>query len=165
MGATNDTLQEHLDILNRKWDSIFEHYPGGKPPILGEKPQSNDPNLLYIRIPNTNLSICFWPGGMEQYGQCCFDFFNPTEHTPVNTPNGFIITPLPQPGNIPFEKKLKSWKEAMQVANIIEGLEKYSAPEGMRLMLTYPEEAPFYFQIPSKPAMGFAQAQASVPPI
>ncbi|KAF8548874.1 hypothetical protein OG21DRAFT_1422293, partial [Imleria badia] len=129
------------------------------------KPQANDPNVQYTKIPNTHLALCLWPGGMEQYSQCCFDFFDLFSHVPVDAPEGFKIMHLPQPSMFPYKGRLPSWEESMRAPRTQDGLEKYSAPEGMKLMLTYPRNDSLYFQIPSRPAMGFSQAQPGVPPI
>ena len=121
--------------------------------------------MLYVRVPNTKLAIRIWPGGMQQYDHCWFDFFDLVDHVPVNTPEGFKLTPLPKVGMVPCKGRLCSWEETFEVKNIQQGLEKYCVAEGMSIALTYPGEAPFGFQIPSRPAEGFAQPQPGIPPI
>ncbi|KAL4071333.1 hypothetical protein V8B97DRAFT_2007299 [Scleroderma yunnanense] len=66
-GATDDTLLEHLEILNKKWDEVLVQVSNGRLPLLGEKPRLDDNDVLYCRIPNSNLAIRVWAGGMEQY--------------------------------------------------------------------------------------------------
>ena len=154
-GATDDTLLEHLEI--------FGQYQDGKLPTLGvctvynivdyanindlqEKPQTDDADVLYCRIPDSRvLAIRIWSDGMEQYGLYCFDFFDVVERTAMNTPNGHAHL-----GMFAFSKELVSWETAVGLDRIPAGTEKYSTPEGSRLVLSRPGKMPYYFEIPPR---------------
>ncbi|KAL4079249.1 hypothetical protein J3A83DRAFT_4085557, partial [Scleroderma citrinum] len=125
-----------------------------------------DNGILYCRIPNSNLAIRIWAGGLERYGLYCFDFFDVVERVPVNTPDGYVISYCPHPGVYSFKGKLVSWETAMKVDRVPAGMEKYSAPEGSRLVLTCPGKEPYYFEIPRRPFLPrvvFAQPQLGIP--
>ena len=129
-----------------------------------EKPELDDPEVLYCRIPDSVLAIRIWSGGMEQYGQYCFDFFDVVQRIPVNTPDGHVIT-FSAPYQTPT--KLVSW-EAANMDKFPAGTEKYSTLEGSRLVLTRPGKIPYHFQIPRRPSayhngVAFVQPQAGVP--
>jgi len=133
---------------------------------LQEKPQLDDGDVLYCRIPDSTLTIRIWSGGMEQYGTYCLDFFDVVERTPVNTPDGYVISYHPHPGVFTFSRELVSWEAAAGIDRISAGMEKYSAPEGSQLVLMRPGKVPYYFQIPRRPSgngIEFVQPQASVP--
>ncbi|KIY51938.1 hypothetical protein FISHEDRAFT_56394 [Fistulina hepatica ATCC 64428] len=177
MGATEDTLPKYLTIHNQQWDDIFARMPGGRLPTIGaladwlsmhqEKPQIQEQGTLYFKIPNSALAIRIWSGGMEQYGQYCLDFFHVADGIPVNTPDGYKISHVPHPGVFTFGGALVSWETAMHMdcQRVPQGTEKYSTPEGSRLMLIRPGEEPFYFQIPLRAVqqVEFAQPVAVLP--
>jgi len=83
-------------------------------------------------------------------------------------PEGYEISQLPRPGMLTFVGKLVSWEEAMGVErqDLRPGMEKFSAPEGSRLVLTRPGEAPYYFAIPTRSLaynIEFAQPLTTLP--
>ncbi|GBE85454.1 hypothetical protein SCP_0706410 [Sparassis crispa] len=102
---------------------------------------------------------------MEQYGQYCLDFYHVDKRIPVNTPDGYEISPVSHPGVYTFGGKLVSRETAMRVGrqSLRPGAEKYSTPEGSRLVLTRAGESPFQFEIPFRPVqhqVEFAQPLA-----
>jgi len=104
---------------------------------------------------------------MEQYGLYCFDFFDVVKRTPVNTPDGYVISYYLDQG-VSFSRELVSWETGAGMDRIPAGTEKYGAAEGSRLVLTRPGKMPYYFQIPRRPStthggVVFVQPQASVP--
>ena len=129
-----------------------------------EKPELDDPDVLYCWIPDSVLAIHIWSGSMEQYGQYCFDFFDVVQHIPVNTPDGHKIsfyTPYQTP------TMLVSWG-AVNMDKFPAGMEKYSTLEGSHLVLMRPGKIPYHFQIPHRPSanhdgVAFVQPQAGVP--
>ncbi|KAL6300692.1 hypothetical protein BKA93DRAFT_707929, partial [Sparassis latifolia] len=91
-----------------------------------------------FQSPKSPLAIRIWSGSMEQYGQYCLDFYHVDKRIPVNTPDGYEISPVSHPGVYAFGGKLVSWETAMRVGrrSLRPGAWKYSAPEGSRLVLT-----------------------------
>ena len=105
---------------------------------------------------------------MERHRQYCFDFFDVVERGAMNTPYGYVISSYPTPGVPAYPGELVSWEIAWgwERDRIPAGLEKYSAMEGSRLVLTRPGKMPYYFEIPRRPSgdgLVFAQAQPGVP--
>ena len=149
----------HLECVQHNIVSIYANTDD-----FQEKPELDDPEVLYCRIPDSVLAIRIWSGGMEQYGQYCFDFFDVVQRIPVNTPDGHVIT-FSAPYQTPT--KLVSW-EAANMDKFPAGTEKYSTLEGSRLVLTRPGKIPYHFQIPRRPSayhngVAFVQPQAGVP--
>jgi len=167
MGATEETLYECLDKLNKRWDDLFAQMPGGRMHEIGFKPRgAANENVMYYTVPNSELAIRIWSGGLESYGQYCIDFFHVRKRIAVNTPRHFAISHALNPGVFTFGGKLVSWEEAMKVGRLNDGQEKYSAPEGASLVLTRPSEPPFYFQLPIRSVpqtVVYAQPSASLP--
>lgn len=121
---------------------------------------------MYYAVPNSKLAIRIWSGGMESYGQYCLDLFHVTDRIAVNTPKGFSISHVSNPGVFTFGDRLVSWEAAMKVKHLNDGEEKYSAPEGSSLVLTRPHEQPFYFQLPVRSvpqAVVYARPSAFLP--
>ncbi|KIM54672.1 hypothetical protein SCLCIDRAFT_1152246 [Scleroderma citrinum Foug A] len=133
---------------------------------LQEKPQLDDSDVLYCRIPDSILAIRIWPGGLDWFGLYCLDFFDVVECTPMNTPNGYVISCYPQPGVFTSTGNLVSWETAAGLCEISPGMEKYSAHEGSRLVLTHPGKTPYYFKIPCRSSgheVVFVQPRAGIP--
>lgn len=105
---------------------------------------------------------------MEKYGQYCLNFFHAGDRIAVNTPDRYEIVHVPRPGVFTFGGKLVSWEKALgKDQHMPAGTEKYSVPEGSRLVLVRPGEDPFYFQVPLRPAqqqrVEYAQPVAALP--
>ncbi len=64
------------------------------------KPKSGDQHVYNIRIPNSDLAIRMWEGGMGPYGQFCLDFYDVERKVSVNLPQGHSLHPatVPAPG-------------------------------------------------------------------
>lgn len=88
---------------------------------------------------------------MRQYGQYCLDLFDTVQQAAVNMPQDYAICHVPHPGVFTFGGKLVSWEESTGVVNLRPGMEKFSAPEGSRLVLARPGKEHFYFQLPARP--------------
>lgn len=105
---------------------------------------------------------------MEDIGQYCFDFFHVRDGIAVNTPDNYKISQLPVPaipGTMMFGGQVQPWEISFGInrEDIRPGEEKYSAPEGSRLVLLRDGEEPFYFKIPTRelevPGIVFAEAR------
>jgi len=121
---------------------------------------------MYYTVPNSQLAIRIWSGGLERFGQYCIDIFHAVDHIAMNTPKDFTISHAPNPGVFTFGDQLVSWEVAMKVKHLNDGAEKYSAPEGSSLVLTRPDEEPFYFRLPVRSVpqtMVYAQPSTSLP--
>ncbi|KAI6118389.1 hypothetical protein F5141DRAFT_999961, partial [Pisolithus sp. B1] len=107
---------------------------------------------LFIQLPNSQYALGIWSGGLQQLRHYCFDFYNVTSRVPANTPEGFELWGVRRPGTYSYGGQIKSWEAAFGLSDILPGEEKYSAPEGSRIVLRRPGEDPFYFQVPEMPA-------------
>lgn len=183
MGATEDTLYEYLDKVNKQWDEIINRQPGGQLHAIGVrdylsffymvlinlhqfKPTADDTSVRYFTIPNSRLAIRIWSGGMERYKQYCLDFFDVDERVAVNAPDDFVIAYYSASGVVTPETRLMSWERAWKIEQPRAGQEKYSVFEGARLMLIRPGNEPFYLQLPTRTTQQkvvFNQAETSLP--
>lgn len=126
------------------------------------KPALDDPATVYVRIPNSQLAIRIWPGGMAHLGQFCFDFFDVARRVPVDPPAGYTIED--STGGTQM-----TWEAAFEwTASAPSGSQKYSAPEGTHLVLRRPGEAPLHFRIPVRPRapvqyVAFAPLESTLP--
>ncbi|RPD72896.1 hypothetical protein L226DRAFT_614473 [Lentinus tigrinus ALCF2SS1-7] len=90
-GATDETMQSHLDGYNRLADAKMG-VPGSVR-VIGVKPRPDDTNVYTVPINGTDLAIRMWEGGMDFYSQFCLDFFDTRQRIAVNCPQGFSIHP------------------------------------------------------------------------
>ncbi|KAH7905844.1 hypothetical protein BJ138DRAFT_1094777 [Hygrophoropsis aurantiaca] len=147
LGATDDTLHEHLAAQNKYWDEM-----------LGEGGKARKIAVCLIfncHVPNSMVAIRIWSGNMENCGLYCLDFVNVDTHTPLNAPDGYDIWHVYHPGTNVARRwwKLVTLNIAFGVPSKA-GEEHYMVPEGSRLQLLRPDETPFYFEIPKRPTMG-----------
>ncbi|KAI6106666.1 ubiquitin-related domain-containing protein [Pisolithus croceorrhizus] len=119
----------------------FEPHNQVKPLPQGDELQ------LFIQLPNSQYALRIWSGGLQQLRHYCFDFYNVTSRVPANTPEGFELWGVRRPGTYSYGGQIKSWEAAFGLSDILPGEEKYSAPEGSRIVLRRPGEDPFYFQL------------------
>ncbi|RPD76003.1 hypothetical protein L226DRAFT_534063 [Lentinus tigrinus ALCF2SS1-7] len=61
--------------------------------VVGAKPKQDDQNVYNLRIPNSDLAIRMWEGGMGPYGQFCVDFYDVKRKVSVNLPPGHSLHP------------------------------------------------------------------------
>ncbi|KIJ60070.1 hypothetical protein HYDPIDRAFT_32645 [Hydnomerulius pinastri MD-312] len=160
MGATEHSLPQYLEKYDKWWENVFSQFPDGRPPVLGEKPHPDDPTIQHFNIPDSDLAIRIWSGGMERHRQYCLDFFDTCRRCAVDTPDGYeilFLSDVYMPG-----EKLVTWETAMDVApeDLLPGAEKYSVTEGSELVLKRPGRDDFLFQIPVRPnPQGYVFAQ------
>ncbi|KAK7694146.1 hypothetical protein QCA50_001326 [Cerrena zonata] len=146
------------------------HNTERKPVIIGKKPVAGELDVHLVDIPDDTLAIRLWAGGMADQGIYLLDFFNVVEDMPVNTPNGYILSPIPTPGQFCPVSQLVSWEESMssrfpeataatRLQRGAEGTDRYSIMEGMGCQLTRPNREPFYFLIPTRPRPNWGGVQ------
>lgn len=118
-----------------------------------EYPDPDQP-VLYFNIPDSDLIIRLWSGGLESLGQYMFDFFHASARTPTNAPDDHKIFPVVAPGSSAFHGEYVPWEAAWKVAMGADynsdgnNAGRYSAPEGTRPVLMHPNHENFYFEIP-----------------
>ena len=95
--------------------------------------------MFTVPIPNTDLVIRMWDGGMEHYGQYCLDFYNTRRDTALNLPQDFSLWPAGanMAGSYMMHGPLPSWEAAMGYSpdRIPAGEEKWSVPAGSYITL------------------------------
>lgn len=99
--------------------------------VIWQKLAANDPTVLYVDIPGTPYAVRIFD--MARFAQFCIDFFDSDHGVTVNKPEGCEIYPLYSPftlGSAAPGAPLVSWEQAMRVALIPAGSEKFSVPEG-----------------------------------
>ncbi|KAH9901418.1 hypothetical protein C8Q73DRAFT_677782 [Cubamyces lactineus] len=125
---------------------------------LGRKPTVDDPNVYTVRIPDTDLAIRMWDGGMDLYGQFCLDFFDVRRKVPVNLPVGYALWPAgtnaPGVFMMPMGGPLPSWEACFgyRPEAIPAGEEKWSVVAGSYITLQRSErpEDNFTFAVPMR---------------
>jgi len=154
-GATEETLEEVMNRENAEFERILDTLPGRKFKTTGRKPLPGDASVHYFPIPNSNLALRVWSGGLEEAKQMFFDFFDCTLRVAVNTPEGFDVYNVDNPGGLAPYGRLLSWERAYDRNKTPRpGFEKYSALEGSRIMIKRPYEEPCFFRIPIMPTVG-----------
>ena len=97
--------------------------------------------MFTVPIPNTDLVIRMWDGGMEHYGQYCLDFYDTRRDTAVNLPQDFSLWPaganMPGSFMMMMQGPLPSWETAIgsSTDRIPAGEEKWSVPAGSCITL------------------------------
>ena len=131
------------------------------------KPGHGD-QLYIINIPDDNLALRFFDGGMERKRIFCFDFVDAQTREATNSPSDYEIHALPNPHhmlNIPGP--IISWEAAMNIPRnqIKKGEERFSVPEGTHCVLLRPGKPRFDFEAPERPRVleqGIARATSEV---
>ncbi len=157
LGATDQTMQERIDNFNKCVDDFIKGF-GGRPAVrsigVSDYPVPRSWSCLMklrllqarptertefssIPIPNSDLVIRFWDGGMSQYRQFCLDFYDVRRGTHVPLPAGWELWPAVHnvPGTFTMSGPLMSWEQAMGVDPGPSGDEKWSVPEGAYITL------------------------------
>ncbi|KAH9911836.1 uncharacterized protein B0H18DRAFT_1088856 [Fomitopsis serialis] len=133
--ATDDNMHEYIEGFN-----------------AAAKPQPDDRNVYIVSIPNSDLVIRIWDGGMSGYRAFCLDFFDTRRRTPVNLPPGFSLWPsvANAPSVFTMGGRLSSWENAFgkRGRQIPLGTEKWSVPEGSYITLKRRNHPEFTFAIP-----------------
>jgi len=154
-GATEETLEEVMNEQNATRERILDRLPGRKFKVTGRKPLPDDASVSYFLIPNSNLALRVWSGGLESVKQMFFDFFDRTLRVAVNTPEGYEVYNVNNPSGLAPYGRLLSWERTEDRNRIPRpGFEKYSALEGSRIMIRRPCEEPCFFRIPTRPTAG-----------
>ncbi|KAI0691836.1 hypothetical protein C8T65DRAFT_745387 [Cerioporus squamosus] len=100
-----DTPDKRETVLKGFNASAAEVIQRGGVHIIGEKPKRGDPNVYSIRVPDSELAIRMWEGGMGAYGQFCLDFYDVGRKASVNLPPGHSLHPatatVPAPASAP----------------------------------------------------------------
>ena len=126
---------------------------------------------------------------MDYYGHFCLDFYDTERKTPVNLPAGYgfyaggapslppaAFSPLPGeyvPKSVRARMNSRSprcvpafgsWERNLGIHSFPEGEEKWSFPEGSRLVLKRNGHPDFMFQVPVRQQAVFGiQAQRGIP--
>lgn len=114
------------------------------------KPKPSDTDSLYALIPDCDLAIRIFNGGVEKAGQWCFDFFDVDALKPLDTPEGWEIQHTSQ--DRAHLGPMLVLREDFWGVKLPRrpGSEKYRAPEGAALAVGRPGTAPFYFDLPRR---------------
>lgn len=126
--------------------------------MFQDKPTSDDPDALYIRIPDTNFSLRFWPGSFAD-SEYCMDFVLTATREPINVPDHYEVRVVPDPAQTwlhPTATKVLPIEQVLGVPKdeIAEGSEKYILRDGIHCHLAYKERPIMHFQVPSRPQAG-----------
>ncbi|RPD58330.1 hypothetical protein L226DRAFT_614443 [Lentinus tigrinus ALCF2SS1-7] len=152
-GATDETMQDYLDALNRLMETRMGPNSVGFR-VIGVKPRSDDTNVYTF----------------------CLDFFDTRQRIAVNCPQGFSIHPaassMPDVSNVPgvtimpgashmpgtfstpgvfsMRGALPSWEQAFDytAGDILPGQEKWSVPAGSHLSVVKDGRALVTFAVP-----------------
>jgi hypothetical protein len=138
-GATDETLVQHLERLNKEWNDLLAAQPNGMCGVrhrllslflaltcklfLYFKPKSDDNSVQYFKIPDLPVAIRIWSGGYEEDKNFCLDFFDIRDRTAVNTLDGYIISSVQMPGVDNRWCRLRTVEDAF-------GLERHHLPPG-----------------------------------
>lgn len=108
---------------------------------------------MFYDIPDSRLLVRIWDGDMDDLGHYCLDFFDPRGHgKAVNTPAAWKIDSVKTPGSFNLGGQITPWERAFGISprDTPPGEERYSVPEGSRLVLIRDGHEPLYFQIPTR---------------
>lgn len=127
--------------------------------MIQQKPEAKAQAVLYVDIPHTSYAVRIFDGGMGRFAQYCIDFFDLARGVAINTPRGYKIYPLNNPltGAFAPGAPLISWEQAMRVASIPAGSEKFSVPEGSQWKIVRPNEEDICFTVPFRNAPNVRQ--------
>lgn len=170
MGANEDTLEKYMADHNKVVQDLLDRCGGHLPSrgvrsvihviicatadwsIRQRKPRPGVDEVMVYNIPNSDLAIRIWEGGMRDLGQYCLDLVSRARRGEVvNTPKAWKFTFVPLPGTFMPGGQLLPWETNFGIREVLPGQERYSAPEGSRLALIRDGCPPFLFQIPTRP--------------
>ncbi|OJT05949.1 hypothetical protein TRAPUB_3136 [Trametes pubescens] len=120
----------------------------------GDKPTSDDPDVGYIPIPQTNLTLRFWPGSLAE-AEYCMDFVVTATRTPVNVPDDYHVWIVPDPA-MPWVQATMT--EVLSIEkihgihknDIKEGCEKFILRDGLYCQLAYKDQSIMRFRVPAR---------------
>lgn len=121
---------------------------------LQEKPASDDPDVGYIPIPQTNLSLRFWPGSLADV-EYCMDFVVTSTRTPVNVPDNYHVWIVPDP-TMPWVQAATTEILSIEKVHgidkkkIKEGCEKFILRDGLYCELADKEQSIMRFRVPAR---------------
>ncbi|KAA1474342.1 hypothetical protein DENSPDRAFT_905220, partial [Dentipellis sp. KUC8613] len=141
---------------------------------IQKKPDTGDPSVLYVDIPDTPYSVRIWDGGLTGYGQFCLDYFNKERNVAINAPAGFAIRPVPHaspPGTFAFGGPLVPWEQTLGFMIPAgtprpaegPGTERFSAPENAVLEVTRDNRPCVAFQVPRRNPVSLANLVQPMP--
>ncbi|OBZ74085.1 hypothetical protein A0H81_06268 [Grifola frondosa] len=152
IGVPEDELAEKRRLFDNNVNEMMASC-GGKIEYVGFKPEGNAGDVQFYAIPDCELSIRIWTGGMDRHGQWLLDFFNRTTSCAVNAPDGFGFYPIQRPGFFTMsgpDGRLPSWEEtAYGHQATVPGEERFSVPEGSWWALKRPGKEDFCFVLPT----------------
>ncbi|KAI0748863.1 hypothetical protein C8Q74DRAFT_1311088 [Fomes fomentarius] len=167
LGATDETMEAAIAGLNYCVEDAMKA-PGPRILVMGWKPQPGERNFYSVRVPDSELAIRMWDGGMGTYRQFCLDFYDTRARTAVNLPQGYALWPAAAnpPGVFMIGGPLRSWENAygLEGATIPAGEEKWSVPEGAFITLVRVGAPDFTFAVPvrNQYAAGVVHAEYGV---
>jgi len=85
-GATEDTLEEFMNEENAAFERLRDTLSDRRIILIGRKLIPGVADVLYYPIPNTELALRVYSGGMETSKEFCFDFFDRALRGRVHTP-------------------------------------------------------------------------------
>ncbi|TFY67195.1 hypothetical protein EVG20_g4026 [Dentipellis fragilis] len=164
---TDDQLDAHLGVTGKPADvrararqrvdeaaNAAIEEANGVLSIWGFKPGAND-KVHVIPIPNSELFVRLWDGGLADDGLFLLDF---AERGPdgtlkaTNSRGRFKLYPQSRPGIPNWPGPLISLEEAFgyKEHEIKEGAEKFSVPEASACILQREHHPPFVFDVPAR---------------
>ncbi|EIM87170.1 uncharacterized protein STEHIDRAFT_168002 [Stereum hirsutum FP-91666 SS1] len=148
-GIPEDQLAAARKHYHEQCDIMF---PTQTIRTMGFKPSKGERVRLF-EIPDSDLSIRLWDGGLEAQGQYFLDFINTQSGLAQNSPHDWVLYSQ-YPDNGPFyNDRLKSWEEAWGFSKekILPGEEKFSIGQGAWCGLERPGvDEVFWFAIPGR---------------
>ncbi|KAA1469122.1 hypothetical protein DENSPDRAFT_558990 [Dentipellis sp. KUC8613] len=145
-------------LYDEKVDKAMER-SGGRVTTSGFKPSPDREESFYtIDIPDCDLKIRLWDGGLADDGLFLLDFVVKDDSSglfkAVNSGGQFGIYPIHRPGILCSTGRLISWEEAwgIPLADIKPGCERFSLPEGAfyRLEREGMPRFDFVFRVPAR---------------
>ncbi|EIM79769.1 uncharacterized protein STEHIDRAFT_116252 [Stereum hirsutum FP-91666 SS1] len=110
MGANEDTLEKYMADHNKVVQDLLDRC-GGHLPSRGRKPRPGVDEVMVYNIPNSDLAIRIWEGGMRDLGQYCLDLVSRARRGEVvNTPKAWKFTFVPLPGTFMPGGQLLPWE-------------------------------------------------------
>ncbi|KAI0824557.1 hypothetical protein BC628DRAFT_1322517, partial [Trametes gibbosa] len=146
IGATEATRDSCLAEFNCITEDITQT---GGARVIGVKLKSGDLNFYSVRIPNSELAVRMWEGGMGTYGHFWLNFCHIARKASVNLPAEHSLhhaTVLPA-----IPTLLRSWERSMGMRSITEGEEKWAISEGTYITLKRTGHPDFVLRMPTKP--------------
>ncbi|TFY76468.1 hypothetical protein EWM64_g7542 [Hericium alpestre] len=126
---------------------------GGKISAIGAKPAPGE-HIHIITIPNDNLAIRLWDGGLEDDGIFLFDFVDMRTKKALNSPVGYKVHAFPNRYHmLNMPGPIISWEAAQNIprTHIKPGEERFSVPESTPCALHRDGQEVFMFAVPERP--------------